>query len=767
MLSRSCISTFVIVIAFTFPVFADPLPNTSPLEVSGDFAALMVSGIDAYLSRESVESPRGRNFSSGPFSTFDLPANWDHKSLDPFRQPLARLVGANEARDTGPFELVTPLGQSTPAATCDAYDVYAVRWRVLRDVYGEGLLLEPKTTPIACVVALPDCDWTPETIAGMVSNTPADRQFACRLAQAGCRVVIPTLIDRNDTHSGNPDVRMTNQPHREYIYRAAFEMGHHIIGYDVQKVLSVVDRFTADNAGLPIGIVGYGEGGLVAQYSAALDGRIKASIISGYFKPREELYREPIYRNVWGILRQFGDAELVALAGPNVTVIEASEHPHVTGPPPARDGRRGAAPGVIETPSFEAVSAEVERAQKARVTLGFAANIKLVRPEEGKIICDESLAIFMETLGPSVKVPSKVMLPQSISPPVDPDARMKRQVQQLVDDVQVLVRASDRKRAEFWSNANPASIASWQTTTKWYRDYFRKEVIGSLPDTTSEPNPRTRLIYDEPAYRGYEVMLDVCPDIFAYGILLVPKDIKDGERRPVVVCQHGLEGNPKELAEPKSDNDYYHGVAWKLAEQGFVTFSPQNPYTGGESFRVLQRKANPLKLSLFSFITAQHARVLEWLGTQPFVDPSRIAFYGLSYGGKTALRVPAQLDGYCLSICSGDYNEWIWKMTSVTAPFSYMFTHEYEMYEFDLGNTFNHAEMTWLICPRPFMVERGHSDGVGIDEWVAYEYARTRRHYDALGLGDRTTIEFFNGPHTMHMVGTFDFLRTQLNWPPR
>ena len=35
------------------------------------------------------------------------------------------------------------------------------------------------------------------------------------------------------------------------------------------------------------------------------------------------------------------------------------------------------------------------------------------------------------------------------------------------------------------------------------------------------------------------MMLDVYPDVFAWGVLLVPKDIKPGEKRPVVVCQHG------------------------------------------------------------------------------------------------------------------------------------------------------------------------------------------------------------------------------------
>jgi len=124
--------------------------------------------------------------------------------------------------------------------------------------------------------------------------------------------------------------------------------------------------------------------------------------------------------------------------------------------------------------------------------------------------------------------------------------------------------------------------------------------------------------------------------------------------------------------------------------------------------------------------------------------------------------VPPLEPRYAVTICSGDFNEWIGKNVSVDLDRSYMWTGEYEMYEFDLGNTFNYAEMSWLIAPRPFMVERGHHDGVAPDEWVAYEYARTRRLYVDLGIGDRSRIEFFNGPHTIHGVGTFEFLREHL-----
>ncbi len=120
---------------------------------------------------------------------------------------------------------------------------------------------------------------------------------------------------------------------------------------------------------------------------------------------------------------------------------------------------------------------------------------------------------------------------------------------------------------------------------------------------------------------------------------------------------------------------------------------------------------------------------------------------------------------YCLSICSADFNEWIRKNVSSEDRYSYVYTKEYEMFEWNMGHVAGYAELASLMTPRPFMVERGHDDGVAPDEWVAWEYAKVRRHYDQLGIGERTEIEFFNGPHTINGQGTFDFLHRHLNWP--
>ena len=68
-----------------------------------------------------------------------------------------------------------------------------------------------------------------------------------------------------------------------------------------------------------------------------------------------------------------------------------------------------------------------------------------------------------------------------------------------------------------------------------------------------------------------------------------------------------------------------------------------------------------------------------------------------------------------------------------------------------------------IFRPRPFMVERGHTDGVSTDEYVAHEYAKVFYHYShRLKLADRCELEVFDGPHTINGKGTFEFLKKNL-----
>lgn len=707
------------------------LPGTQPLEPSSDFSATMVAGIDKMALRLIEQSKSGRK---------------------PDREKLKAALGIVDQRL--PVDTLELVGNTTSPALLletEMCRVFRVRWPVFEGVNGEGIYVQPKGRAHARVIYIPDADGTPEKLVDEW------------LLTTGCEVVIPALVSRGTEFSTNEKFGVkTNVPHREWVYRQSYELGRHIIGYEVQKALAIVDWFKAQPEQVPLLIAGVGEGGMQALYASALDERIDSAYSMGYFAPREGVWQEPIERNVFGLLRDFGDAEVASLIASRPLVLQHLFYPNRVVSMEAEKGVRAiAAPGKLSAPDLAVFESEVARAKTLAPTSRILAatqetnNEQIIRHLLPKGAADtvlESLKITGATI--TIKLDA---------------TREKRLVRELEAFTQrLLVTTEMERKVQFWDKLPLKSLPEYEAHTLKERERFWNEVIGRLPDPNMRMNAKSRLVRETEKVSIYEVTLDVWEDVFAWGWLCLPKDLKEGEKRPVVVCQHGLEGIPEDTITTDTTQrafGAYQAFTLRLAEQGFVTFAPHNPYRGMHAFRTLQRKLNPLGLTLYSVINGQHQRILEWLKAQPWTQQEKIAFYGLSYGGKSAMRTPAVLTDYCLSICSGDFNEWVRKCVSTDLPMNYTHTHEYEIWEWNMGRTFNYAEMAALIAPRPFMVERGHNDGVGSDEWVNYEFAKVRRLYNKLEIGDRTTIEHFDAGHMIHGVGTYEFLKQRLKQP--
>jgi dienelactone hydrolase len=723
--------------------------------MTGDIASELVAGVDRFLLKE-IDASTGKRASYWKRDFSSVAAY--NASVEPNRKRLAHILGVRDLRV--PVATDGRLRFDVPAPVPYLW----AQWPAFGDVTGEGRW-EGGPDSIATIIVIPDAGETPEQLLGQQPGLPAESYVASRLIASHREVFVPALIDRT-VIARNGRAKLTN---REFIYRSAFELGRHIIGYEVQKVLALVDDFAAKKekgtARGRLGVFGHGEGGAIALYAAALDPRIEAVCVSGYFDNRNDVWQQPIDRNVFGLLEQFGDAEVASLIAPRPLIIEAARGPEFVIPPGT-----GGAPGRLTTPKLETVRAEVERARS------LVAGLKLAKPSIELVVSGpdgtgpfgtvQALRKLLAALGRTATLQADEPHGEPIDTvPPYVAARHARQLHELDRHNQQLLVDSAEVRRQFMSKLDTKSLAAYEKTIEPYRELFANEVVGRFDRPLLPPDVRSRRVYDEPKFTGYEVVMDVFPDVIAYGILLLPKGMNEGEKRPVVVCQHGLEGRPRDVADPKINNPAYHQFAVKLAEQGFITFAPQNLYIFQDRFRTLQRKANPIKKTLFSVIVPQHQQITDWLKTVPHVDPARIAFYGLSYGGKSAMRIPPLVKNYCLSICSADFNEWVWKNATTSSPYSYVWTPEYEIFEWDLGSTFNYAEMAALIAPRPFMVERGHFDGVAPDETVAYEFAKVFHLYDAkLGIGDRCKIEFFVGPHTINGQGTFAFLRQWLHF---
>ncbi len=336
-----------------------------------------------------------------------------NQSVEPARQRLSRLIGAVDSRAAG-----EPVVEKV-AETSD-YEVLAIRWPAFERVHGEGLWLKGKKRPQALVVAIPDAEQTPEMVAGLALGIKPELQFARRLAENGCDVLVPVLL-----REGNP---------REGVCREALEAGRHIIGYEVEKVFAAMDFLKKAYPTVPLAAVGYGEGGLIAFYAAALDTRIEAALVCGYFDSQRP----------WEL--RDDDAEVAALVAPRALLVEYSAGP-------ALWKKRGTV-----VPNYEAMLAEFERAQASVKEGGKAfGHFTFVCGNEGMLTGpagELALTGLLRELGVSAELKDPGPAPEDTRKNFDPDERQKRQSTELLEHSRQLI---------FWRQAPPL----WRYSIDW------------------------------------------------------------------------------------------------------------------------------------------------------------------------------------------------------------------------------------------------------------------------------------------------------------
>ncbi|MCH9726655.1 MAG: dienelactone hydrolase family protein [Planctomycetes bacterium] len=738
-----------------------PLPGTRKLTDTSDLSSKMIAGIDRFLLKQISQAATERaNVWSRDLSSPEAYT----RSIESNRKDLSAMLGLTDPLVSGRFSYI---GNKTDHSSQD-FTIYEVTWPVLDDMNGAGLLLVPNGNIQGDIIAVPEADQVPEDI---VSSKKPNTSYAQQLVRSGFRVLIPTIINR--------EMNTWKMSNREWAHRPSFELGRTLAGYETQKIMGAVSILQQTNRGnkRPVGVIGWGEGGRLALYAAALDSRIDSAAVCGYFSSRQNLWQEPADRNVFGLLNSLGDAEIASLVAPRSLIIEHGKYPSY-GFRTTADGelevvedhytKLKGKPGKLLIPDKKEIKGEFARAQS------FVASLQPEKPtltliESDSAVSVKTLKAFVHTLDPNASFNTETQ-PLSLKSREHASKRHNDQLAEIERHNQRLLQLAYETRIAYMKDLKTNSLKDFEQSAEVYREKFKKDVIGEFALGLLPDNARTRKYQVGPKTVSYQVELDVFPDVTAYGILTLPKDLKlDGsEKRPVVVCQHGLEGRPRHtVAEEKYRA--YKSFSTHLAERGFITFAPQNPYILFDRFRTLQFKAQSIGRTLFSVAVPQHQQITDWLSKQPFVDSKRIGFYGISYGGKSAMRIPPLVKNYALSICSADFGEWVWKNAATdkrSLRYSYVNKGEYEIFEWNLGGTFNYAEMAALICPRPFMVERGHFDGVEPDDRVAQEYAKVRFLYQAqLKIGDRAEIEYISGPHAIHEQGSYEFLHKHLNWP--
>ncbi|HLV00287.1 MAG TPA: acetylxylan esterase, partial [Acidobacteriota bacterium] len=673
--------------------FPERLAGTGQLQVPDDIFQRLHQQMDDYFLRRIKATPSHRDELWRPdFSSEDR----YRQSVEKHRSNLWELLGL---RKYSPV-LYRHLLREDPVRV-EEHEI-----RLAADYVVRALLFLPSAgeRPYPAVIALGPANQMREEFAGILGEQKPDSWVADLLEQ-GIAVAIPALVRRSYDHPWAELSWRETMDRRRFLYRLAFVVGRTMPGLEVQQVLALRQELAEDerldrNA---ISVMGLEQGGMTAFYSAALDPEISGAVIADYFCQRENVWREPVDRTLWGQLEEFGDAEIAALIAPRPLSILTAEK------------------GAISTIS---VQVEADRARRYYRGLNQLEQFQ-TRSYQG----------LRDVTGEVARLHGRVTEGHAVELPVFTKEEARRVDQQQFDELHRYLRGEIERsrdaRAEYWA-LTKVSDENRRTLVTGMRKELRR-LMGVVSSEGFPLSPRTSLIEVNENFAAYQVLLDVAPGLEAWGHLLVPRNLTG--RAPAVIAQHGGGGTPAMVTGVGFEGDTaYHAFGRHLAGRGYVVFAPMIavaniPFPDAEdrleAIRLgLLRAINPkvrmaasLGMMRTSIEQARLGRIVNFLQSLDFVDGERIGYYGLSYGGYSAIWMTALEPRIKATVISGHFNDWEQKITSHRIATSYLRHPDEDFTNWNVLNRFSHLELIAAMWPTAVCVEYGERDAVTPPGW--------------------------------------------------
>lgn len=701
------------------------LPNTEPLALPADLVKSQFDQIVRYWQRriEEATSDRDRTWQADFTSTDAY-----EKSLAPRRDDCRRMLG------------LTADGDRAGEASAEKLVAFAgdVAFRVAiplqAGMTARGILFMPAGEgKRQAMVVCPDADQWPEQFTGL-EHGQASPWLAELLAQ-GVTVYVPQSIERLADHAYCK--HLGGKDRRTILYRLGYVVGRSMPGLDVQDVLVAVDYLCQrdDVDSKRVAVIGHGQGGMTALFAAGLDRRVASAAVVDYFGSRDRCWAEPVDRRLSGQLLHAADAELAALTAPRKLAI-------------------------FHSPRFDEASAGLEREVGRGLPfydgLGRKNSISvkpLAEQDEWPLRAAAELGI--------AKKDGKSKQGDGAIEPIAGAAWRDRHFEERLGHLRGLIDASASERNDRWKLLLRPAADFAEIQTAMRAEYRR--LAGAVPRENVPLEPRSDLIAETDKFKAYHVLLRVTAEVEAYGQLLVPKGVKG--RTAAVICQHGLSGTPAMITGVGHAEDTpYHQFGRRLAERGYVVFAPLVlHYHPVELTNQQARMADAVGAMRISLVAAQAERVVDFLASLPMVDSNRIGYYGLSYGGYSAIWVTPLVDRLAAIVISGHFNDWRAKIASDQLRTSYLFHPDEDFYNWNVLPRFAHPELLALNFPKPICIEFGRRDGITTPEWTMAAWKEVVALREHLRLEpERITLTEFDGPHEVHGVETFEFLERWL-----
>ncbi|MBM4047309.1 MAG: hypothetical protein FJ279_19565 [Planctomycetes bacterium] len=307
-----------------------------------------------------------------------------------------------------------------------------------------------------------------------------------------------------------------------------------------------------------------------------------------------------------------------------------------------------------------------------------------------------------------------------------------------------------------------------------FRDWQRRfkarldELRGPLPGRVE---PKVEIIgsVELPTHARYTLRIPVTELGDLPALLLVPKGMKSGEKRPGILALHGHDpqgmntiARVDESEPAESSTGFY---ARRAVDAGFVVLAPawwgwlgrdghNELARGQDKCNLIQTAAGMYGLSVLSLHIQDGQAALDALAQRPEVDPTRIGCIGNSYGGRTTMWLTVydeRIKACVASGCMNTFRERSLKLSSCGI--------QYLPGLLRYGDV---SEVFSLIAPRPMQLMVGEKDRLINDHDRDAMLATVRRAYELAGAPQNLDYALHPGGHTFVWELAEPFLRRHL-----
>lgn len=299
--------------------------------------------------------------------------------------------------------------------------------------------------------------------------------------------------------------------------------------------------------------------------------------------------------------------------------------------------------------------------------------------------------------------------------------------------------------------------------------------INMMESCDLSPEFLSEEVYDDHIKR--KMLIQTTPKVWMPFYILIPKDMEEGEKRPVVLAPHGhgcggkegIAGNCNIPIIQKGIEKYDSEYGLTMVREGYIVFCPDARGTGERAEDVsiknneedymacscndLSFAAISLGQSLIGMMTWDLMRLVDYIETLDFCDASKIACVGLSGGGLQTLWLSALDERITASFVSGYF---------YTIKSALLHTHKCGCnFTPGLWKYVDIGDIAALIAPRPLIIETGDKDGLsgtmGTDG-VIQQVDITRQAYALFNQEDQIEHHIFDGGHVFHGEKLINFL---------